>query len=224
MPSTRSLKGLMSKEWASMSSGIMALMVEPLSKGVQLLSSSILTWAMFSGPHQWVSRSGFNKGALWDVLRLKEPHPEMLAEWLLVSEGPSLPSLSSPLLHFDSLSGWSYSGLLDNPLWDGQGYHIWKKSTTLAKWTIYLTNWSAPPTPLEISMSSPPEDLASSSPSGFMPESSLASLFSTVVDWAVKVWLLFSFWEGNKFPGIWEWVIFDLPAVVVLYVLWLDPS
>ena len=76
-----------------MSSGVIALMVELLSNRAQLLSSSILTWAMFSGPLQWVSGSGFKKGAFQDVFMLEEPHLGALAEWLLASEGPSLPSL-----------------------------------------------------------------------------------------------------------------------------------
>ena len=48
-------------------------MVEQLSKRTQLLSLLILTWAMFSGPLQWVSGSGFKKAAFQDVLTLKEP-------------------------------------------------------------------------------------------------------------------------------------------------------
>ena len=93
-----------------------------------------------------------------------------------------------------SLTGWS--GLLHpKTLW-----------FLLAKWMIYPTDWSAPPTPLEISMSSLAEDSASSSPSGFMPGSSSTSLLFTIADWAVNVWLPFSFQEGSKFPSVWEWV------------------
>ena len=90
-------------------------------------------------------------------------------------------------------------------------------STMLAKEAICPTDWSAPPTPLEVSASSPAEDSAFSSPSAFAPESSSASLLSTVVDQAVKVWLPFNFWEENKFPGVWEWVMFDPPVVVVCH-------
>ena len=79
---------------------------------------------------------------------------------------------------------------------------IWYNLTALAKWTIYPTNWSAPPTPPEVSTSSPAEDSTSSSPLGFTPESCSAPLLSTVVDWAVKVWLPFNFQEGNKFSGV----------------------
>ena len=79
-----------------------------------------------------------------------------------------------------------------------------------------IPDWSAPPTPPVVSVSSPAEDTASSSPCGFVPESSSASLLSTVANWVVKVQLPFNFWEGNKFPGVWEWVKFDPPVVVVL--------
>ena len=44
------------------------LMVEPLSRGAQLLSPSILTQAMFSGALLRVSGSGFKKGVFPDVL------------------------------------------------------------------------------------------------------------------------------------------------------------
>ena len=106
MPLTRSLKGPMSKEWASMNSRVTALMVAPLSKRAQLLSSSILTWAMFSGPLKWVSGSGIKKGAFQDVPRLKEPCLGMLAEQLLVSEGPGLPSFVIPSFAF-KLTFWA---------------------------------------------------------------------------------------------------------------------
>ena len=105
MPSTRSLTGLTSKEEALRNLGITALMVQPLSKRAQLLSSSILTWAMFSGPLQLVSGSGFKKGNFQDILWLGEPFLGMIAEWLLVSEGSSLLSLSSILSHLNSFSG-----------------------------------------------------------------------------------------------------------------------
>ena len=36
-----------------------------------------------------------------------------------------------------------------------------------------------------------------------------------MADWAVKVWLPFSFLEGNKFPNACGWVTFDPPVVVV---------
>ena len=78
-----------------------------------------------------------------------------------------------------------------------------------------IPNWSAPPTPLEVSASSRAEDSASSSPSGFTSESSSASLLSTEVDWAVKVQMPFNFREKNKIPDVWEWVTFDPPVVVV---------
>ena len=106
-------------------------------------------------------------------------------------------------------------------IWSGQPHlkQFWffflYNLTTLAKWTLYPTDWSAPPTLLEVSMSSPAEDAASSSPYGFLPESSSALLFSTVVDQAVKVWLPFSFREENKFQGVWEWVTFNPPTAVV---------
>ena len=80
-------------------------------------------------------------------------------------------------------------------------FFLWYSSTALAKWTIYLTNWSASPTPFRVSVPSSAEDSASSSPSGFAPEPSSASLLSTVPDWVVKVWMPFNFWEGNKFLG-----------------------
>ena len=105
MPLTRSLKGLISKEWALMNLGVTALMVKPLSKRAQLLLSSIMTWAMLSDPLQWVSGSEFKKGTFWDVLRLEEPCLGMLAEWLLVSERPGLSSFLSPLSHLNLLSG-----------------------------------------------------------------------------------------------------------------------
>ena len=138
MLSTRLLKGPTSKEQALMNLGVTALMVETLSKRAQLLSSLILTQAMFSGRLQWVSGSWFKKGAFWDILRLKELQG-MLAEWLLVSEGSSLPSLSPSLSCLNSISRQSYWGFLDNPSWDGQGYHIWNNfdfpfSTTWLRW------------------------------------------------------------------------------------------
>ena len=52
---------------------------------------------MFSNPLYQVSGSGFKKGTFWDVLGPWEPCPGMPVEWLLVSEGPGLPSLLSPL-------------------------------------------------------------------------------------------------------------------------------
>ena len=97
--SARSLKGPMPKGWASTNSGVTAFMVEPLSKRAQLLSPSILAQAMFSGPLHWVHGSGFKKGTFWDVFRPWEPCLGMLIEQLLVSKGPSLPSLFSPLSH-----------------------------------------------------------------------------------------------------------------------------
>ena len=139
MPSTRSLNGLTSKEWALMNSGVTAFMLEPLYNRAQLLSSLILTQAMFSSPLQWVSGSGFKKGPFWDILMHKEPHLGMLAEWLLTSEGSSIPSFSSPLLHLNTLSGWSYQGHLDNLSWDDQDCHIWNNfnfsfDTTASIW------------------------------------------------------------------------------------------
>ena len=57
--------------------------------------------------------------------------------------------------------------------------------TVLAKQMIYLTNWSAPPIPLEVSESFSSEDPASSSPSGFTPESSSAECFPL---WWIERW------------------------------------
>ena len=98
-----------------------------------------------------------------------------------------------------SLTRWS--GLLHlKQFW----FFFWYNLTVLTKWTIHPTDWSASPPPPGVSASSPAEDSASSSPSHFAPESSSSSLLSTVADQAVKVQLLLSLWEGNKFPGVWE--------------------
>ena len=115
----------MSKEQTSMNSGVTALMVKPLSKRPQLLSPSILTQAMSSGPLHWVSGSGFKKGTFMNVFRLWEPCLGMPVEQLLVSEGSDLPSLSSPLLHLNSLFWWSCWDPLNNLSQDGQDCHIW---------------------------------------------------------------------------------------------------
>ena len=71
----RLLKGPTSKEHILMNSGVTLLMVEPLSKiRVQLPSSLILTWAMFSDPLQGMSGSGFRKGTFLDIFMLGEYH------------------------------------------------------------------------------------------------------------------------------------------------------
>ena len=62
---------------------------------------------------------------------------------------------------------------------------------------------------------SPSEDSTSSSPSGPAVRSPSVPMLSTMVDWAVKVWLPFSFLEGNKFPNGCCWVTFDPPVMVV---------
>ena len=77
-------------------------------------------------------------------------------------------------------------------------FFLWYNSIALAKQMIYPTYWYVPPTPLEVSVSSPAEDLTSSSPSGFMPKSSSASLLSTVADQVVRVRLPFNFLGGTN--------------------------
>ena len=88
-----------------MNSGVTALIIEPLSKRSQQLSSSILTQVMFSGPIQCVIGSGFRKGVFCGVLMFKTSHPEMPTEWQPASEGLGLPSSLSPLLCFNTLLG-----------------------------------------------------------------------------------------------------------------------
>ena len=70
---------------------------------------------------------------------------------------------------------------------------------------------------LKVAGSSSSKDLASSASSAFMPNSSATPLLSTVADWAVKVWPHFKFQEGNKFPDVLEWVMFD-PLVGVVFM------
>ena len=56
-------------------------------------------------------------------------------------------------------------------------FFLWYNSTMLAKWMIYPTDWSAPPTPLEVSGSSPSEDSASSVSSALCPSLLQAATF-----------------------------------------------
>ena len=177
---------------------------------------------MFSDLLYQLSGLGFKKGTFWHVFRPWEPHLGILVEQLLVSEGPSLPSLLSPLSHLNLLFGWS--------CWDPPEIsHEVVRTTTPETISIFLliqldcigkTGWYsqladlAPPIPLKVSGSSS-EDSASSSPSGFTLKSSSAPMLSTTVDGAVNVWLPFSFLEGNKFPVVCGWVTFDPPVMVV---------
>ena len=88
---------------------VMVLMLEPLSKNAQLLSPLILTQATFSGPLQWVSRSG----AIWNVFMLGETHPVVPAEQLLTPEGPTS-LLCHPSFRSKLTFGQFCPGALDN--------------------------------------------------------------------------------------------------------------
>ena len=111
--------------------------------------------------------------------------------------------------------------------WDGQGYHMLKQfwfflwyniNCTLAKSAMtYPSDWSGPPTSLEFHASSPAEDSASPSPFGFTAESYSAVVVSYCSRLSSERYDYPSaFWEGKKFFDVWEWVVFDLPAVAVL--------
>ena len=193
-------------------------MVEPLSKRAQLFSPSIQTWAMFSGLLHWLSGRGFKKGPFWDIFRLWELCPGSPVEWLLVSEESSLPSLSSPLLCLNLLFWQSCWDPLDNLSQDGQDYHIWNNfsfssGTAWLHWQNGCYNWLA--------------DLLHQSHSRFLKTQPLFPLLalhlnpsvpmlSTMADQAVKVWLPFSFLDGNKFPDLCGWVTMD-PLVVMVF-------
>ena len=134
----------------------------------------------------------------------------MPVEWLLVFEGPGPPSLS-PLLHF--LGG--LAKILQTV------FHKMVRTTTSKTILIFLL--------IQLNcfgkMDNIPTQMIcfSNSTWGSCILSDLsfslfflfclyawvfsASLLSTVVDRAVKVWLPFNFWEGNKFPDDWEWVM-----------------
>ena len=194
-------------------------MVEPLSKRSQLLSQSFLTLAMFLGPLHWVSGLGFKKQTFCDVFRLWEPHLGMSVECLLVSEGSNFPSLLFPLtfkLVFRVVLLRSFRQSFTR--WSGLQHPIqflfffWYSSTTLAKQTMYPCDWSAPLTPPKVSGSSPSYDSTSFA---FVPKPLATPLLSIITDLAVKVWLPFNFWKGNKFPDVWEWATFDPPIGVV---------
>ena len=62
LPSDKLLKGPTSNEQTSTNSRVTTLMVELLSIGAQLLSPSILTWAMFSGLLHQLSGLGTSSG------------------------------------------------------------------------------------------------------------------------------------------------------------------
>ena len=153
------------------------------------------------------------KGAFHDILRLK------LAEQLLVSEGPSLLSLSSPLLHLNlHFLGGLAEVSSDNLSQGGQDYHasetisIFPFDTTglhLGKTDTYMPNQ------LICSSKSTWGFLASSFSWRlslffpfwlYIPESSSASvLFATVVDSSGESTDCPSTsWKGNKFPDVWD--------------------
>ena len=180
-------------------------MVEPLSKRAQLSLLSIQTLVMLSSLLPPLSRLGFKKGTFWDIFRLWGPHLGIPVEWLLVSKGSGLPSSSSLLSCLNLLFWWPCWNPLDNLSQDGQDCHTQNNSsfssgTAWLHWQNGQYGWLASPIKFGVSWSSPLEDLASSSPSNFTLESSSVPMLPTMVDQAMKVWLPFSFLEGNKFP------------------------
>ena len=75
---------------------------------------------MFSSLLLWMSGSEFRKGVCWEGhFRLEEPHLWTLAVQQMVYEGPGLPSSSTPLLHLNMLSGKPSPYPWDNLLRDG---------------------------------------------------------------------------------------------------------
>ena len=88
-------------------------------------------------------------------------------------------------------------------------FFFWYNSTALVKWILYSMDWSVSPPLLEASSPSPADDSVSPYPSGFAPESFPASSFPMVEAGVVKVHLPFSLCEGNKFPVIWECIMFS---------------
>ena len=132
---TRSLNGQTSKGQALMNYGVTALTIEPLSKRTKQISSSILTWAMFSGPYQHVSGSGFKKGVFCDVLMLEASHLEIPTEWQLVIEGLSFPSLLSPLSCLSTLSRQGLLASFETILYE------MVRTSTLEAVLIFLLIW-----------------------------------------------------------------------------------
>ena len=220
MPTVRLLRTDVNWQVSS-NSGITTLMVQPLSTKAQLLSPSILDPGYVFRSTSPSKQIGVIEETFWDIFRSWK---SCLGCWLSdywFLRGPP-PFFVIPLLHLNSLFGavllrsfrqsfMRWSGLPHLKQFQFSSDTTW----SCCKWTIYPTNWSAPPTLLKVPASSASEDSASSFSSFFISESSSASLLSTVVDQIVKVWLPFNFWEGNKFPDVWEWVTFDPPVVVV---------
>ena len=82
----------------------------------------------------------------WDIFRFWEPCLGMPVEQLLVSEGSSLPSSSSPLSHLNSLFWQSCWDPLNKLLQDGQDCHIWNNfdfssSTAQLHWQNEWYSW-----------------------------------------------------------------------------------
>ena len=190
VPLARSPKGPTSKEWASMNPGVTALMVEPLSKKspTALTINPDLSYVLRSTPtSQWI---GVQEGS---SLRCPQAQGASFGDdgWVTTGFwGNQAPffvisffafklTFQAVLLRSFRQSLMRWSGLLhQKQFW----FFLWYNLTTFAKQTIYPTDWSAPPTPLKVSTSSPAGDSTSSSPSGFMPKPSSPSLLSTVVD------------------------------------------
>ena len=176
----------MSKEHALGDSRVTALIVEPLSKRAQLLSSSILTQAMFSGPHQQASGSGFKKGVFHDVLMLKASHLGMPTEQQLASEVLSLPSLPSPLSCLNTLSGQICYEVIRAPTPEAVLVLFWYSSTTSAnEWYTQQSDPSSYSSWYSTSLSA--EGIISPSPFCFTLEISSASSFLMVTAQVAKV-------------------------------------
>ena len=101
-------------------------------------------------------------------------------------------------------SGWPHA----KQFW----FFFWYSLTTLAKWMMYSSNWSAPSTPTEVSGSPPSEDLTSSAFFAWVFDNSIAFHCS----WSGSEGMTaLQLPEGNKFPDVWEWVLFNPPVGVV---------
>ena len=182
-------------------------MVEPLSRRAQLLSSSILTQAMFLGPLQWVSGSGFRKSLLTCLYALGFSSGDVcwVAAGFLRAQLPffAVPSfVFKSAFHADLLMSFRQSHMR----WWGLLhlkqllFFCWHSLTTLAKQPMYSIGWSVPPALSDTS--TPLSAKGSVSPlSCLAPESASPSSFPMVAAQAVKVWFPFSLHKGNKFPG-----------------------
>ena len=94
----RSERGPISREWFSMSPGIMVLILAPLSKRAMHLSPLISTLATFSVPYHWLKGLGFKKAVCVWHFTPGVSHPWTPSAWSPFLEGLRLPSLVlSPL-------------------------------------------------------------------------------------------------------------------------------